>query len=68
MDYYMSNFHPYEIQEMTEGDVLHIMSYKFDTHYHYSVHETPSNAVYSLVNPDEHDRILTDPAYRFEKL
>ena len=23
--------------------------------------------VYSLVNPDDHDRILTDPAYRLEK-
>ena len=23
--------------------------------------------VYSLVNPDEHDRMLTDPAYRMER-
>ncbi len=23
--------------------------------------------VYSMVNPDEHDRILTDPAYRMER-
>jgi len=23
--------------------------------------------VYSLVNPDEHDRILVDPAYRLER-
>lgn len=50
---------------MAEGDVTHIMSTKFDTHYHYSVHEMPTNSVYSLVNPDDHDRILTDPAYRF---
>jgi hypothetical protein len=24
--------------------------------------------VYSLVNPDEHDRLLIDPAYRLERL
>ena len=29
--------------------------------------ETPSNMVYSLVNPDEHDRLLIDPAYRLER-
>jgi len=30
-------------------------------------HESPSNMVYSMINPDEHDRMLTDPAYRLEK-
>lgn len=28
----------------------------------------PSNAVYTLVNNDDHDRILVDPKYRMEKL
>lgn len=37
------------------------------THHEYSQFETNSNMVYSMVNPDEHDRILTDPAYRMER-
>jgi D-lyxose ketol-isomerase len=24
--------------------------------------------VFSMVNPDQHDRILTDPAYRLQRL
>ena len=36
-------------------------------HHEYSQFETNSNMVYSMVNPDEHDRILTDPAYRMER-
>ena len=29
--------------------------------------EQPSETVYSLVDGDEHDRILTDPAYRMQR-
>jgi hypothetical protein len=37
------------------------------SHHEYSQFETNSNMVYQLVNPDDHDRILTDPAYRLSK-
>ncbi len=68
MDYYLSNFLPYEVQEMSEMDTTTFMSpLKYNVHYEYTQFETPSNRVFHLVNPDEHDRILTDPAYRLEK-
>lgn len=37
---------------------------KFNTHYEYTQFETPSNNVYHMINPDDHDHLLTDPAYR----
>ncbi|KAL4505960.1 hypothetical protein ABPG72_013721 [Tetrahymena utriculariae] len=68
MDYYLSNFHPYEMQEMGESDTTVLMSpTKYASHYEYTQFETPSNMVYSMVNPDEHDRLLVDPAYRMER-
>lgn len=68
MDYYNSGILPYETQEMSEFDTPTLMNpLKLATHYEYSQFETASNTVYSLVNPDDHDRILTDPAYRMEK-
>jgi len=69
MDYYLSNLIPYAMEEMGEMDTLINMSVfrqQKDT-YEYSQFETPSNMVYNLVNPDEHDRLLTDPAYRLER-
>jgi len=39
-----------------------------NTHYEFTYHEVPENSVYSMVNPDDHDRILVDPAYRMQKL
>lgn len=38
-----------------------------NTHYEHSVFEQPENTVFSLVSSDEHDRILTDPAYRMQR-
>ena len=35
--------------------------------YEHTQFESPSNTLYSLVNPDDHDRYLTDPAYRLKK-
>jgi hypothetical protein len=29
--------------------------------------ETPEDTFMSLINPDDHDRMLTDPAYRLQK-
>ena len=69
MDYYMSNLIPYEVQEMGEMDQtinMSLLRFQKDS-YEHSQFEVPTNQVYSLVNPDEHDRLLTDPAYRLEK-
>merc|ERR1711976_681468 len=38
-----------------------------DTSYEHTLFDTDSNKIYSLVNPDDHDRFLVDPAYRMEK-
>lgn len=69
MDYYLPNFHPYEYQEMGEADILSMLSVqKMNTHYEYTYHEVPEDSVYTMVNPDEHDRALVDPAYRMQRL
>lgn len=53
---------------MGESDTTILMSpFKYASHYEYSQFETPSNMVYSMVNPDEHDRLLVDPAFRLER-
>lgn len=53
---------------MIESDTtVNINILKMTTHHEFSQFETNSNMVYSMVNPDEHDRILTDPAYRMER-
>lgn len=69
MDYYISSFIPYDMQEMGDMDTTinqSVLRMQKDT-VEYSQFETPSNYVYNLVNPDEHDRLLTDPAYRLER-
>ncbi len=69
MDYYMANLIPYALDEMGEMDQvinMSILRMQKDS-YEYTQFETPSNYVYNLVNPDEHDRLLTDPAYRLER-
>jgi uncharacterized Zn-finger protein len=68
MDYYLSSFHPYEMTEMGESETTLLMSlFKYGSHYEYTQFEVPSNMVYSMVNPDDHDRMLIDPAYRLER-
>jgi ssDNA-binding Zn-finger/Zn-ribbon topoisomerase 1 len=69
MDYYLSGFVPYDMQEMGDMDNainMSILRMQKDS-YEYSQFEVPSHQVYNLVNSDEHDRLLTDPAYRLEK-
>lgn len=59
---------PYDYQDMIESDTtVNINFFKMTTNHEFSQFETNSNMVYSMVNPDEHDRILTDPAYRMER-
>jgi len=36
--------------------------------YEHTLFENKSNNVYSLVNPEDSDRVIVDPAYRLEKL
>lgn len=69
MDYYISTLIPYSMEEMGEMDTLinfSLMRFQKDS-YEYTQFEVPSNRVYNLVNSDEHDRLLTDPAYRLER-
>lgn len=69
-DYYRSGLLPLHLLEMGEADhwsqnsVLRIMPNSFE----HTQFETDSLAVYSLVNSDDHDRMLTDPAYRLERI
>lgn len=41
---------------------------RYVTQYEPTHFEMPSNYVYTLVNNDDHDRMLVDPAYRMAKL
>ncbi len=53
---------------MGEHDTTNVLSLsKANTHYEHTNFEVPEDNAYSLVNPDEHDRILTDPAYRLQR-
>lgn len=68
MDYYIPNFNKLSFEDMGEHDVPNNLSLtKANTHFEHSLFEQPENSVYSLVNADDHDRILTDPAYRLER-
>jgi len=70
MDYYKSSTIPLDHFELGQADHWHqfnplrLASPTWE-HTHF---EQKSNNVYSLVNIDDHDRILVDPAYRLEKL
>ena len=70
MDYYRNGLLPLHLLEMGEADhwsqnsFLRMMPNSFE----HTQFEVDSLTAYSLVNPDEHDRLLTDPAYRLEKI
>lgn len=68
MDYYMLNFNKLWLQDMGEHDQINIGSLtKVNTHFEPSLQEQPEDTVYSLVNMDDHDRMLVDPAYRLQR-
>ena len=52
--------------EMDQTINMSLLRFQKDS-YEHSQFEVPSSNFYSLVNPDEHDRILTDPAYRLQR-
>ena len=70
MDYYLSGLLPYEHQEFGEADhwshnsFIRLMPQSYE-HTNFPVESTNS---YSMINPDDHDKLLVDPAYRMEKL
>lgn len=69
-EYYISGFLSYEFAEFGEADHWHHMSYIRLMRQSYEHQNFPieQNRVYSLLNADDHDRVLTDPAYRMKKL
>ena len=68
MDYYMPNFNKLWYEDMGEHDTTNLLSAsKMNTHFEHSLFEQPENTVYSFVSSDDHDRILTDPAYRLQR-
>lgn len=70
MDYYSSSTMPMDIEEMGEADHFSQMTplRLMPNQWEHTVFEQPSNIGFSLINPDDHDRMIVDPAYRLEKL
>lgn len=68
MDYYMPNFNKLWFEDMGESDTPNLMSAtKTNTHFEPTLFAQPENSVYSFIGMDDHDRILTDPAYRIQR-
>lgn len=68
MDYYSPNFNLLWWQDLGESDIPNTISFqKANTHYEPTVYDNPENTAYSLISSDEHDRVLTDPAYRMQR-
>ena len=68
MDYYMPNFNQLWFQDLGEHDTTNNLSItKANTHFQHSLFEQPEDSVVTLVGGDDHDRILTDPAYRLQR-
>lgn len=69
MDYYRSGQLPLDMMEMGDADhwsqnsIIRLMP----NSYEHTQFEVESSNTFTLINPDDHDRILTDPAYRMEK-
>lgn len=68
-DYYMAGLLPYEHQEMGEADhwshnsILRLMPQSYE-HTNFSVE---TDRVFTLINPDDHDKMLVDPAFRLKR-
>lgn len=68
MDYYMPNFNQLWFQDLGEHDTPSNLSMtKANTHFEHSLFEQPEDTVAVFVGSDEHDIILTDPAYRLQR-
>ena len=69
-DYYMEHYMPILEEEMGDDDemITRWTFHKFAEPYAVSMPHQNTGYAYVIVNSDEHDRILTDPAYRIQKL
>jgi Cytochrome c oxidase subunit Vb len=69
-DYYLEHYMPILEEEMGDDDelVTRFTFHKFAEPYPCFHPAQNSNFAYVLVNADDHDRILTDPAYRMQRL
>ena len=70
-EYYSTSLFGQDIQELGEAD--HFLQQNpiraaFTNNYEHTVFEIRSDFLYSLANPDDHDRFLVDPAYRLERV
>lgn len=70
-DYYSSSLFGQDIQELGEAD--HFLQQNplravLTFNYEHTMFEIRSDYLYSLANPDDHDRFLVDPAYRLERV
>lgn len=70
-DYYSSSLFGQDIQELGEAD--HFLQQNpiravLTFNYEHTIFEIRSDFLYSLANPDDHDRFLVDPAYRLERV
>ena len=64
----MPNFNQLWFQDLGEHDTTGKISFtKANTHFEHSLFEQPEDTVQVFVGSDEHDRILTDPAYRLQR-
>ena len=68
-DYYLEHYMPILEEEMGDEDdlVTRFTFHKFAEPYPALHPMQNANLAYILVNADDHDRILTDPAYRLQK-
>jgi len=69
-DYYSSSLFGQDFQELGEAD--HFLQQNpiravLTFNYEHTLFEVRSDYLYSLANPDDHDRFLVDPAYRLER-
>jgi len=70
-DYYSSSLFVQDYQELGEADhflqqnpIRAVLSFNYE----HTLFEIRSDYLYSLANPDDHDRFLVDPAYRLERV
>lgn len=70
-EYYRYDFVENDLQDMGDADhwiSYHPIRFMMTNSYEHTHFETPSDSAYLLMNEDEHDRLVVDPAYRLEQL
>ena len=69
-NYYSTSLFGQDVQELGEADhflqqnpIRSVLTFNYE----HTLFEIRSDYLYSLANPDDHDRFLVDPAYRLER-